>query len=346
MYGGTASPSPSFPQTIHNVSGSNNIKVQNKNLFDKTNVEIGKELISTTGQTDSNANWYTSEYIEILPSTNYYLSGQKTKGGANCFYDKDKNFISTVTAVIGLITSPSNAYYIRFNGYLTELDNNIQLEQSSTETTYIAHQEQNLPLTLGNTELRKIDTAKDFPFKAVNGDKYYDSLTTEEKNTLNYGSWYIHKETGKVVFDENSTFTKWNAASSATRNAYRIAIAGIVPYTDSTKVIKVLTTKFKATKQTGVTWVAGDISGGTVYPTNVVFMVGTDVTASGMNALVLGEPLYYVLETPTNTEITDATLISQLEALLQAKSYNQQTNISQTNDDLPFILDIAALKNI
>ena len=37
--------------------------------------------------------------------------------------------------------------------------------------------------------------------------------------------------------------------------------------------------------------------------------------------------VYYILATPTSIEITDTTLISQLEAINNAKSYEGQTNI-------------------
>ena len=45
----------------------------------------------------------------------------------------------------------------------------------------------------------------------------------------------------------------------------------------------------------------------------------------------------------TNTEITNTTLISQLEALKTAMSYTEQTNISQINNGIPFYLDVIAL---
>lgn len=54
--------------------------------------------------------------------------------------------------------------------------------------------------------------------------------------------------------------------------------------------------------------------------------------------------LYYPLATPTYTPITDSTLIGQLDTI--KKSYNEQTNISQTNDDLPFYLDVVALEEL
>ena len=54
--------------------------------------------------------------------------------------------------------------------------------------------------------------------------------------------------------------------------------------------------------------------------------------------------VYYALRTPTTTEITDSTLISQLNAL--AKSYASQTNISQENNDLASLLNATALEEM
>ena len=54
--------------------------------------------------------------------------------------------------------------------------------------------------------------------------------------------------------------------------------------------------------------------------------------------------VYYPLATATNTEITDTTLVSQLEAIYNAPLY-EQTNITQENNDLPMVLDITACKD-
>ena len=56
--------------------------------------------------------------------------------------------------------------------------------------------------------------------------------------------------------------------------------------------------------------------------------------------------VYYPVATSTTTQITDATLISQLEALKGAVSYAGQTNISQVNDDEAFIISASALKDL
>ena len=62
-----------------------------------------------------------------------------------------------------------------------------------------------------------------------------------------------------------------------------------------------------------------------------------------LETAVKNQTLYYALSTPTDTEIIDTTLINQLNALKSVISYDTQTNISQTNDDLPFIISASAL---
>ena len=55
--------------------------------------------------------------------------------------------------------------------------------------------------------------------------------------------------------------------------------------------------------------------------------------------------VYYETNSYYYTPITDSTLISQLDAIEKAKSKEGQTNISQTNNDLPFIINATALLN-
>ena len=57
----------------------------------------------------------------------------------------------------------------------------------------------------------------------------------------------------------------------------------------------------------------------------------------------IGTRFYYVLATPTATEITYQPLIDQLNKLEKATSKENQTNISQTNNNLPFIIKASAL---
>ena len=56
--------------------------------------------------------------------------------------------------------------------------------------------------------------------------------------------------------------------------------------------------------------------------------------------------IYYARISPIDIEITDTTLITQLDALEQAVSYDDTTNISQTNANLPFYINAEAFKKI
>jgi phage-related protein len=53
---------------------------------------------------------------------------------------------------------------------------------------------------------------------------------------------------------------------------------------------------------------------------------------------------YYVLETPYLSLIEDTTLIEQLDTIEGAFSYEGTTNVNQINNDLPFIMDLKAMK--
>ena len=56
--------------------------------------------------------------------------------------------------------------------------------------------------------------------------------------------------------------------------------------------------------------------------------------------------VYYALATPTDTQINDTTLITQLNNIKKAYSYDTQTNISQTNTDKPFIIYAEAIRSL
>jgi hypothetical protein len=77
-------------------------------------------------------------------------------------------------------------------------------------------------------------------------------------------------------------------------------------------------------------------------------MMLTDITLDQFKTFISTNNIiaYYSLATPTNTEITDTTLINQLDNLQNLNSYNPTTNIMQENNDKPFILDATLLKTV
>ena len=96
----------------------------------------------------------------------------------------------------------------------------------------------------------------------------------------------------------------------------------------------------KATDTSGSTGITINdmVSNGDIYSYYGGSVSGKTITydsaISGTNTIL------YQKATATDTQITDTTLINQLEAVYNAKSYNEQTNINQVNDDLPFEMKV------
>lgn len=80
----------------------------------------------------------------------------------------------------------------------------------------------------------------------------------------------------------------------------------------------------------------------TSYPINL----GSIELNAGDSIQYLTDKWYIVRADTTQTEITDTTLINQLEALKEAQSYSGQTNILQVNNDAPFIITAKALMDL
>jgi hypothetical protein len=163
---------------------------------------------------------------------------------------------------------------------------------------------------------------------------YYDSDLPE-------GAWCIHKAIGKVVLDgtedwvllerdghynyymENMASNNLYIGSAATyMSNYYTGIPTDNRYADGTFFINttgrgIFTYDAITTKDLFATWLS-------THNTTV----------------------YYALATPTNTAITNTTLIAQLDALLEGGSYASQTNITLTAADpnLPGLLQVTVAK--
>lgn len=155
------------------------------------------------------------------------------------------------------------------------------------------------------------------------------------------GKWLLHKEIGKVVLNGSENIT----SNPNGTNSFYIRPPEI-KYGINDKII-ILSNNFK-----GISY-NNRITGGdnTIYAEaglplalirNTTFSsVATFKTwLSTHNTIV-----YYVLATPTTTEITDSELIEQLAEFGDAKSYEGTTNIN-VDGDLPIILNVKALEDI
>ncbi len=277
-----------------------------ENLFDKS-------LITSTSS--------SIKYIPIQcqANTDYTLSTNNVASSTNT-----NLFLSTQDSGV---TSANNGAYINsprtinsgnnttiYVGYRNDLSNNwIQLEKGSSASPY--H-----PYGTDPIELCKIGNYQDYFYRS--GSK-----------------WYLHKEIEKVILDgSESNFSTVSSSGSY----YRISLLNV-------NNIK----NFGSQRTTNI--FINNFSKSTVDNYNSVFQYEDDIyfyLPEGMStkqAFVdllssTNSVLYYVLNNTTDTEITNTTLISQLEAIYNAPLY-EQTNITQTNNDLPMVLDITACKD-
>ena len=172
-------------------------------------------------------------------------------------------------------------------------------------------------ISLGSTELCKIGDYQDYIYKS--GD-----------------DWYVHKEVGKYIFDGSES---WTAGIYGT-NSWILANVIMTQY-DTAKA-QILSTKFR-----GVANNDRSTSGDNVIYTASNYQVwirNTSLTSlADVQTATSGTPAYYYLATPTDTKITDATLISQLNALNSAPLPKPIANItvSATGTNLTPYLTIA-----
>ena len=326
------SPSPDYPQDIHVVSGDNTIKIEGKNILHLSNTSVTNGGITGTITNDNILTYSgtaTRGYADITSTT----AGVTLQTGTYIFsIDQPQNFrvvlygiggnniITAGNTQISIIVSEERQFNYRVG--LTGLASGtaysgtikMQLEKSSTRTEYKSYQSQSYPISLGDIELCKIGN-------------YQDSIVKDN------GKWYLNKQIGKYTFTGNETLTAYSGGKS------RKIVNLINGYTTANNIaplgyseLSLMASRISIYNETNY---------GISYNSNEVYIRLADKVGQDLLDLLEGTSLYYILATPTYTEITDSTLLSQLNAL--ARSYSSQTNISQESNDLASILNATAL---
>lgn len=335
-------PTPDSPQDIHTVSGDNTINICGKNLLKLTNetktdrgitgIISNDNVLTYSGTATGPYSNCTTEIPFILPSGTYTFSIDH----ATTNNERIVLFLSGGTSQTIVIMGGKTSNTFTSNGTNTTMRVDItniisgtsysgtvkmQLEKGSTATTYEPHIGNSYPISLGNIELCKI------------GD-YQDRIYKDN------GKWYKYGAIGKV----NINIFEWSSYTSDNLTIFRALFKDIKSYNQRV----VLCNYFKALSEPNIQ--NGEIHNkyGNFYNLECV---DTSKTLEQFRAWLsqVDVFLYYILSTPTTTEITDTTLIEQLDNLEKAYSYDTQTNISQTNQDKPFIISyeaILSLKNV
>lgn len=319
-------PTPDAPQEIEVVTGNNTINVTGKNLFDKDNANVFNSYWNSNTLFSNND--AKAIYISCKPNTTYTIS----KIANNTFRIATTNVIpannvSTLsstanhTATSITITTENNANYLWVNYYnkhngdtgsYEDIMNSIQIEEGSTATTYEAYKGQTYEVNLGSIELCKIGTYQDRIYKS-NGNWYKNSqiskvtLNGTEKwsytsETFLIGSITNYKSVGENICISSHFISQKNVSSTSELLDKHIAFRN-----DSTKRLYIKDS---------------DITSASDFTT---WLSNNNVT------------LYYILQTPTDTQITDTTLVNQLNALYNATIYSTTHINTETSNLLPYI---------
>lgn len=115
-----------------------------KNLLDLSVITRNKSF-NSSGVISDNANYSISGFIPISASTDYCYSRKNSSsspGGSQyvCFYDSNKNFVSSLIPSGLTFSSPAGVAYMRvtlYNNYITEA-NELMVETGTTRGTYKA----------------------------------------------------------------------------------------------------------------------------------------------------------------------------------------------------------------
>ena len=333
--GGTASPNPEFPQPIYNVTGDVNVKIQNKNLLEplfdsKTQngitIEFIEEGMKVSGNTTSQYQYFVI-FEKELPAGDYVINGIQGssfssyilgvyKNNTNIGFVSSSNFTFTLTepATIKLYFFPYAT------NYSTPKIFKYQLEENSTATSYVAHEEQNLPFTLGTQRLY------------------------EGSNLADDG---IHNKSKRVILDGTETWSQNGYATTTNTVGFLVTLDNIV--LKNTDELGYLCNRFTA--YGGSRW-ASDIEGIVQMGTKQIMIkinksrlssenvAGFKTWLSNNNIIV-----EYELETE-ETETYNETQQAQYNAIKEAISYYGQTHISSTSNEASAKIDATAIGDL
>ena len=270
----------------------------------------------TTNSTYPNARYIL---VNLLKGQSITLSGSTSSMGRVRYIDKDTNL------VVGMVNKGENDYYISTayqtgefgEGSITAKKDFIVgiMDMGGSVNDLIVNYGK-LPSYVSDNpiELCKISTYQDYIYKE------------DDK-------WYLHKEIGKAILNGSENYYEYSISSSIIRYQLRTI-------TDGLEKNPIITNYFKYLgNQPGYSTI------GCSFTTRVFFFVNkTDIpTISDLQTWLSTHNtiVYYVLATPTNTEITDSTLLETLENIY---SMTGTTNITQENNDLAMLIKAKALR--
>ena len=354
------------PDYVEHQEQNYPITLSSKNLLDFSNITVGKLGTYGTASVEGHniiftANNQTVYGVEIdlkdlnlKPNTTYTVSNLYENtgsfGGSNGwrYYDgtsytvlaQAKTYFNFTT---GDGTTNKLYFYLgsptTYTGTLTLYD--IQLLEGTILQADVPNY---APYIANPLEYYKIGDYADQIFKNTTDSEFYDSTLLENE-------WYLKKNIGKIIFDGSEH--NWNLTS--TYNAYSFWIPNnqLTPKPLDSRYKKYCNL-FQYSSLAFSEAPNPSLCENTSNYNMFIFKTNGDYGETVSDWVVWlsshNIEVYYPLATPTYIHISEIdypTLKIELDNLYNnAKSYEGQTNITQTNDGLPFNISTIALEYI
>ena len=174
-------------------------------------------------------------------------------------------------------------------------------------------------ISLGSTELCKIGTYQDYIYKSGN-------------------NWYLYKEIGKEIYNGSENWQYVSTSAYQFRHTISMASSPLAPNQDTPPLVFVnlyATTSWNSGISDRPDYCVSNSGGNKVLAIRNIDYTSADEFKTSLNSNNI--VVYYPLETFTDTQITDATLISQLNAIHQFLTrYGYNATVS---GNLPIIID-------
>lgn len=325
--GGIPAPNPDYPQEVQTVTGEQTVEVTGKNLIytnPRTNEGITFSYNSTNGVTAISGTPALTYAISatnstFIPAGTYTISIDSPKsfnvgiGTRNASNVRTPTYIPAgSTSVTITRTEPVVGYDIYVSGLTSGTyisgEFELMLEQGSTATAYELYQSHSYTINLGSLELCKIGAYQDYIYKSGE-------------------DWYVHKATDGFVANGSED---WARNGSDRQD---LSVANIARGSASNN--PVMSSRYASRFSTSVNnsvFSSGALDALCVYDT-----IHASTTEGWKTWLASNNTtFYYALATPTDTKITDATLVGQLNAvheLLTRYGYN-----ATVSGNLPIII--------
>lgn len=299
------------------------VQLKGKNLFNKDSAPQEHFYINGNTLSDYNGDLKVSTYIPIAANTTYTITKPILSNnrfavgtcsavpaiGVSLTNSLQNNNVSSITITSGSTDKYLVVYFKQGSDTTpnSTIFAQIQIELGSTATTYESYI---------NIELCKIGDYQDYVYPSG-------------------GKWYLHKTIDSIKLVGSQNWEKSSTMTSVSRFFVRQIFPSGYLKNDNHKLAIIMSNYFMAISQNSSDQANLGISQLNDRGIMINVQNGVFADATAFNAWLTAHDVdaYYILATPTDIEITNETLIAQLDAL-QNSAFNRWTQIETSVQEL------------